>query len=531
MLTAPLARTSFAVLALLLAIAALVIFATGASAQSTRYVDGATGSDVPDCTNPAAPCETIQYAIGQSGPNDTVQVSPGTYAESVNLSLMDTLGDISLIASPGTVTVDPPSGPAFYTSSTHPGNVTIDGFIVTSPNDDGIRVDVNSDVVIANVTANNTGEEGFDIKADGDVTITDSSADGNVDDGFDIETETDGDVTITDSSANENDSDGFELEADGNIDVSDSSANENGNSGFDFREASNVTATNITAKDNGAEGFTVNDFAGDEKINQLTIQDSHLQGNGSDGTTLEHLDFGGTHQVNGNIICANVDNGLELGAAAFMSAAATVDAVGNWWGDASGPAPVGTGDAVDKGPGTVNFDPWVDTIFGSAAAATVGASSAVSFQFSDSGITVFLGQGPGDRNVTPPFTLTTDNGTVSPSSAFINKPDGTLEVTLTPASVGTATVTVTGPCGLEGSITLDVAAAPAATATPTPTPTPSPTPTPTPVVAEVVQLPTTGGTPSDGGSSALPWLAAIAGVIAAMSGGGLWLAYQRRRVR
>jgi hypothetical protein len=63
-------------------------------------------------------------------------------------------------------------------------------------------------------------------------------------------------------------------------------------------------------------------------------------------------------------------------------------------------------------------------------------------------------------------------------------------------------------------------------------PEPEPTPTPTPTaVAEAVELPTTGGAPSDGGSSALPWLAAIAGAIAVTSAGGFWFAYQRRRVR
>jgi hypothetical protein len=72
--------------------------------------------------------------------------------------------------------------------------------------------------------------------------------------------------------------------------------------------------------------------------------------------------------------------------------------------------------------------------------------------------------------------------------------------------------------------------------TPTPTPTPTPlaataTPTPTPAVVEVVQLPATGGAPSDGGSSALPWLAAIVGVIALIGSGSAWFARQRRRVR
>jgi hypothetical protein len=71
-------------------------------------------------------------------------------------------------------------------------------------------------------------------------------------------------------------------------------------------------------------------------------------------------------------------------------------------------------------------------------------------------------------------------------------------------------------------------ATPTATGTPVPTATATPTPT---AIAPPVQLPDTGGTPSDGGSG-LPWLAAIAGVIVVMSAGsGLRLVYQRRRVR
>ena len=50
--------------------------------------------------------------------------------------------------------------------------------------------------------------------------------------------------------------------------------------------------------------------------------------------------------------------------------------------------------------------------------------------------------------------------------------------------------------------------------------------------AAAAALPATGGEPSDSGAGALPWLAAIAGALALMgAGSGLWLAYQRRRVR
>ncbi len=69
---------------------------------------------------------------------------------------------------------------------------------------------------------------------------------------------------------------------------------------------------------------------------------------------------------------------------------------------------------------------------------------------------------------------------------------------------------------------------------PSPTPTvlaATATPAPTPTVLAVQQLPDTGGTPSDGGVSALPWLAAIAGAIALIGSGSAWFAHQRRRIR
>jgi hypothetical protein len=95
-------------------------------------------------------------------------------------------------------------------------------------------------------------------------------------------------------------------------------------------------------------------------------------------------------------------------------------------------------------------------------------------------------------------------------------------VTSTPAATPTPTPT---PGAIGGT-------QPPATPTPTPTPTPTalaatPTPSPTPTVAAAV-LPPTGGQPTDGGGS-LPWLA-VAGALALMSGGGAWLAYQRRRI-
>jgi len=110
---------------------------------------------------------TIQAAVDNAKPGDTIHVYPGEYNESVNLSLMPVPGDLSLITvdatgtpMPGMAIVDGESDPAIYTASTFTGTVTIDGFIVTSTGDVGIEVEVNSDVVIRNVTANDTGGVG-----------------------------------------------------------------------------------------------------------------------------------------------------------------------------------------------------------------------------------------------------------------------------------------------------------------------------------------------------------------------------------
>ncbi|GEM_PF-2525833 len=56
-----------------------------------RYVDGASGSDASDCTNPASPCQTIQYAINQSPAGDEIRVAQGTYTETIGMGVTLTL--------------------------------------------------------------------------------------------------------------------------------------------------------------------------------------------------------------------------------------------------------------------------------------------------------------------------------------------------------------------------------------------------------------------------------------------------------
>jgi hypothetical protein len=59
--------------------------------SSHRYIDWASGSDTTDCTDPANPCATISYALGQAEANDTILVAHGTYTENLFITKTVTL--------------------------------------------------------------------------------------------------------------------------------------------------------------------------------------------------------------------------------------------------------------------------------------------------------------------------------------------------------------------------------------------------------------------------------------------------------
>ena len=54
---------------------------------STRYVNVNIGHDWGNCTNPSAPCQTIQYAINQAFSGDTIKVAAGTYTREAALDI------------------------------------------------------------------------------------------------------------------------------------------------------------------------------------------------------------------------------------------------------------------------------------------------------------------------------------------------------------------------------------------------------------------------------------------------------------
>ncbi len=381
---------------------------------------------------PAGPptCDyaTITAAVAGETYPVIINVYPGTYNESVDLYKLAG-GDITLrtvntagTPTPGTATVNGGGSSAFDTSSVHAGNLTIDGFVVVSDNDDGIYVQVNSDVVIRDVIANGTGDDGIHV----------NFASGN--------------VTVEDCTANDNDQDGFALHGiDGKLTLTRCTANDNGADGIYVHDIpGDLLISNCTAIGNGHDGFDPGDVEGDVTITACVVRLTVEQ----EGVELDELGDADLILVNGNIICENNDG---------LYSDETTGAEGNWWGCTTGPNTVGCDTVIGSGP--VDYTPWIDTITASApASAVAGEPTVVTFQFSNPAQTVFLGEGPGDLHGDPTFVVTTDNGTVT-DPGFINAPNGVLEVTLVPQTEGTATVTVVGPCGPDEQIVLGVQAA------------------------------------------------------------------------
>ena len=439
-----------------LALVVLLLFAftTPVSAATLCVNTGGTGGCYA----------SIQAAVNAAGDGDTIEVHTGTYSESVDLA--QAAGDITVVAvdGPGTVTVNGGANPAFHTSVGHAGDVTIDGFVLHS-NSWGIHMWFTvGDVEIRNVTASSTGASGIELGPVGNVSISDCTVNDNPLYGIGIGVDVD-DVTIANCTANNNGLGGITVQFPDEVTITNCTANGNDAGGIGAGWAGDVTITNCTANNNAPVGISAH-LAGDVTITNCTANNNDgglggISASSSGNVTI----FGSVAQgnsngvrlgpdissvgVNGSVICNNNHEGLEL----LWSG--TVDATANWWGCPNGPGNPGC-DTVDPGTGTVNFDPWIDTVTASGpTSAMAGEATVVTFQFSNAARTVFLGEGPGHLHGDPTFIVTTDNGTIT-EGGFINAPDGVMEVTLVPDHGGTATVSVDGPCGLDASIVLDV---------------------------------------------------------------------------
>jgi|GEM_PF-6586356 len=94
---------------------ALVLAGAAEADAATRFVEK-SGSDSSDCTNSAAPCATVGYAVGQAGEGDTIQIGAGTFTEAVSTEKVLVFvgqGGGSLPGGLGTTVIQGPAGSAF----------------------------------------------------------------------------------------------------------------------------------------------------------------------------------------------------------------------------------------------------------------------------------------------------------------------------------------------------------------------------------------------------------------------------------
>jgi parallel beta-helix repeat protein len=134
----------------------ITIAATNTVSAATRYV-APHGADTGACT--AAPCRTIQYAVGQATAGDAISVASGIYAESVTVDK-----EVALIGNPHLNDHDDGHG------NIGGGNATLDaaghdnGFIVTGAAASG--------TVLRGFTVKNAGREGIFAVMTSDLTIS-----------------------------------------------------------------------------------------------------------------------------------------------------------------------------------------------------------------------------------------------------------------------------------------------------------------------------------------------------------------------
>jgi hypothetical protein len=267
--------------------------------------------------------------------------------------------------------------------------------------------------------------------------------------------------------------------------------------------------TGLLASTNGATGFFLGDDVGailtgvnasgnrvgvdlSSSAAGVFVDSNAFIGNTTNGIVLNDLGPGET-RVTGNIICSNTGAGLR------SNVDAEINAMVDWWGDASGPLhaaknPTGTGDAVvdgtsGGGAGNVTLTPFIDTITGSIEPIQIGVGqpATVRFRFSGADGTVFMGflggflgasGGPPVGFVDPPLQLSTAAGVLSTEAVppmsgptvlgFVNNVDSealdgmmlppieeipvVFQATLVPTISGQHTVDLTGPCGIESSV-------------------------------------------------------------------------------
>lgn len=436
-------------------------------AGATRSVE-VGGVDAGDCT--AAPCATMNYAIGQAVAGDIIDVGPGTFSEGANININKTLAVIGEQAG-----VDARTRAATETILTDPvllgaDGVVFDGFtvtcgtcaaigagIVTSPSFSGYLVTNNivtgnpigvfygssggtqSALRFNNIFDNNVAGAAGGTGVYSDTGVTNAVIDQNRFSGQItaqiniIGTATPASVSITANT--------FPLDT-----VDDA------NAVVLFDNDGTLIERNVVTG-----GASTTFFLGGGDAN-IVIRQNTVDGGTSNAVSVSDVGFGpnGLVTIVGNSF-TNMLRGVSIGAGNPVeievhlnrlenngtdirtTAVATVDAENNWFGCNEGPATCGV-ISVFAGS-TIDTDPWlVMNIADAPDPITIFETSTVTADFTRNNLGVVVTGAEHFPNGID-ITFGATGGSLSPNPVPTN--NSTASTTFTPSAVGTATVTAT----------------------------------------------------------------------------------------
>jgi hypothetical protein len=169
----------------------LAVAAPAAAAGTDRYVAVTGDNSDNDCTDPAAPCITIQYAVSQADAGDTIHVGSGVYAETVDIRMPLTLTGAGATGASATHVTGSGGNPGIIVDGTDTEtvpDVAIENLDVSDVSDaDGIEI-TDAIVDLRDSTVTDNDEDGIDaVGARSGVTVTDSTVESNALEGVQVD--------------------------------------------------------------------------------------------------------------------------------------------------------------------------------------------------------------------------------------------------------------------------------------------------------------------------------------------------------
>lgn len=283
---------------------------------------------------------TIQAAINAASPGDTIQIAPGTYAESLDINKALTIVGSGSGTNPLVDTIiDPVAGYGMYIHQP----VNLKSLRVTGSPVQGIRVE----------RATTTPPR----LAFTNVTWEDIASSGNAGRGVEIHNFTDvSAMAILDSEFANNGQQGLRTGSDVTINglvITDCDFSGNSYGLYLQGTVNDLEISGSSFNNNTAWGLYMSETG---PISNVTVESSHFEGNAGWGAVLWTDSLAGISGV--SVSRSSFDNLSDKGFWAGADVLADINLACNWWGAADGPGPVGpgTGNEVSEG---ATFAPWL----------------------------------------------------------------------------------------------------------------------------------------------------------------------------